>query len=126
MTHYETLKRILWYIKGTIDFGLFYEYSNSFGLVGYSNTDWAGDMDDKKSTRRFVFYMEDTTFTRSSKKQFIVNMWSRICSYYIMCLSFHMAKEIIEEIMNAIKEAYWNLCGQLIIHCINKESSILL
>jgi hypothetical protein len=32
MTHFKVLKRILWYIKGTIDFDLFYGYSNSFEL----------------------------------------------------------------------------------------------
>jgi hypothetical protein len=74
MTHCETLKRILWYIKGTIDFSLFYGYSNSFDLVGYSNTDCASNMDDRKSIMRFVFYIEDTTFTWSSKKQSIVTL----------------------------------------------------
>jgi len=36
MTHLKALKRILRYIKGTIDFGLFYGYSSSFDLVGNS------------------------------------------------------------------------------------------
>jgi len=36
MTHFKALKRILRYIKGTIDFGLFYGYSSSFDLVGNS------------------------------------------------------------------------------------------
>jgi hypothetical protein len=53
---------MLWYIKSTIDFDLFYSYSNSFELVGYSDSDWAEDMDDRKSTICFVFYMRDTTF----------------------------------------------------------------
>ncbi|XP_061951878.1 uncharacterized mitochondrial protein AtMg00810-like [Populus nigra] len=39
MTYFKALKRILRYIKGTIDFGLFYDYSNSFDLVGYSDSD---------------------------------------------------------------------------------------
>jgi hypothetical protein len=43
--HFKTLKWILWYIKGTVDFGLFYGYSNSFKLIGYSDSDWAGDME---------------------------------------------------------------------------------
>jgi hypothetical protein len=38
-----------------------------------------------------------------------------------MYLPFHMAKEIIEGIINATKEAYWNICGQLIIHFIAKN-----
>jgi hypothetical protein len=62
-THFKALKRILRYIKGIIDFVLFYGYSNSFDLVGYSDSDWARNMDDKKSTTSFVFYMEDTVFT---------------------------------------------------------------
>jgi hypothetical protein len=74
MTHCKALKRILRYIKGTIDFGLFYEYYNSFELVGYSDSDWVGDMDDRKSITSFVFYMRDTTFTWSSKKQPIVTL----------------------------------------------------
>ena len=39
MTHFKALKLILRYIKGTVDFGLFYVYSNSFELVGYSDSD---------------------------------------------------------------------------------------
>jgi hypothetical protein len=39
MTHFKALKLILRYIKGTVDFGLFYIYSNSFELVGYSDGD---------------------------------------------------------------------------------------
>jgi hypothetical protein len=39
MTHFKTLKRILWYIKGIVDFSLFYDYSNSFELMSYSDND---------------------------------------------------------------------------------------
>jgi len=74
MTHFKALKWILWYIKGIVDFGLFYGYSNNFELVGYSDSDCAGDMDDRKCTTSFVFYMKDTTFTWGSKKQSIVTL----------------------------------------------------
>jgi hypothetical protein len=39
MIHFKSLKQILWYIKGTVDFDLFYDYSNSFKLIGYSDND---------------------------------------------------------------------------------------
>jgi hypothetical protein len=68
ITHFKALKQILRYIKGTFDFGLFYGYSNNFELVGYNNSDWVRDMDDKKSTISSVFYMENITFIWSSKK----------------------------------------------------------
>ncbi|CAL1410462.1 unnamed protein product [Linum trigynum] len=67
-------KRILRYIKGTIDHGLFYTKSVNFKLVGYCDSDWAGDMDDRKSTTGFVFFLGDTAFTWSSKKQAIVTL----------------------------------------------------
>jgi hypothetical protein len=68
MTHFKALKRVLRCIKGTVDFCLFNGYSNSFELGGYSDNNWAGDMDDRKSITDFVFYIEDTTFTWSLKK----------------------------------------------------------
>ena len=71
-THLKTSKRILCYIKGTIDFGLLYSSSNNFKLVGDSNSDWVRDMDDRKSTTGFVFFMGDTAFIWMSKKQPIV------------------------------------------------------
>jgi len=74
ITHFKALKQILRYIKGTFDFGLFYGYSNNFELVGYNDSDWGGDMNNKKSIIYFVFYIGDITFTWSSKKQSIVTL----------------------------------------------------
>ncbi|XP_022883572.1 uncharacterized protein LOC111400387 [Olea europaea var. sylvestris] len=72
MTHMKVTKRILRYIKCTLDYGLVYSSSNEFKLVGYSNRDWGRDSDDRKSTTGYVFYLGDIAFTWSSKKQSIV------------------------------------------------------
>ena len=56
------------YIKAIIDFCLFYDYSSSFELVGYSDSNWAIDMNNRKSTTSFILYMGDTTFTWNSQK----------------------------------------------------------
>ncbi|KAH9697055.1 hypothetical protein KPL71_023445 [Citrus sinensis] len=58
----------------TINFGLLYSFSNDYKLVGYSDSDWGGDVDDRKSTTGFVFFMGDTAFTWMSKKQPIVTL----------------------------------------------------
>ena len=73
-THFKAAKRILRYLKGTIDFGLFYSVSNDYKLVGYSDSDWGGDIDNRRSTTGFVFFMGDTAFTWMSKKQPIVTL----------------------------------------------------
>ena len=71
---FKAAKRILRYLKGTIDFGLYYSVSDDCKLVGYSDSDWAGDSDDRKSTTGFVFFLGDTAFTWMSKKQPIVTL----------------------------------------------------
>ncbi|KAH9735669.1 hypothetical protein KPL71_017818 [Citrus sinensis] len=73
-THFKAAKRILHYIKGTTNFSLLYSFSNDYKLVGYSDNDWGGDVDDRKSTTRFVLFMGDTAFTWMSKKQPIVTL----------------------------------------------------
>jgi hypothetical protein len=72
--HWKAMKRILRYIKGTVSLGLFYSESSEFKLKGYSDSDWCGDVDDRKSTSGFVFYLGDTAFTWVSKKQPIVTL----------------------------------------------------
>ena len=73
-THFKAAKRILRYLKGTTDFGLYYSVSNDYKLIGYSDSDWVGDSDDRKSTTGFVFFLGDTAFTWMSKKQPIVTL----------------------------------------------------
>ncbi|KAH9752737.1 hypothetical protein KPL71_014822 [Citrus sinensis] len=73
-THFKAAKRILRYINGTTNCGLLYSFSNDYKLVGYSDSNWGGDVDDRKSTTRFVFFMGDTAFTWMSKKQPIVTL----------------------------------------------------
>jgi hypothetical protein len=72
--HWKAMKRILRCIKGTVSLGLFYSESSEFKLKGYSDSDWCGDVDDRKSTSGFVFYLGDTAFTWVSKKQPIVTL----------------------------------------------------
>jgi hypothetical protein len=68
----KTTKRILGFVKGTSSYGLFYLSSQNLEITGYSDSDWAGSLEDIKSTTGFVFFMGETTFTWTSKKQSIV------------------------------------------------------
>jgi len=73
-THWLAAKRILRYIKGTMNLGLFYAYGDEAKLVGYSNDDWGCDQDERKSTTGYVFYFSSTAFSWTSKKQAIVTL----------------------------------------------------
>ena len=45
------------YVITTVDFGVWYSKDTNDFLVGYSDSDWAGNADDKKSTSEGCFYM---------------------------------------------------------------------
>jgi hypothetical protein len=49
--------------------------------MGYSGNEWAEDMDDRKSTTGFVFYIENTTFTWSLKKRSIITLLTSEVEY---------------------------------------------
>ena len=49
-SHMKAVTRIFRYLVHTPKFGLWYPRGSSFSLVGYTDSDWAGDHDDRKST----------------------------------------------------------------------------
>ncbi|TYG79892.1 hypothetical protein ES288_D02G173500v1 [Gossypium darwinii] len=70
--HLLAAKRIFRYLKGTSDFGLFYKKGES--LVGFTDRDYAGGLDDRKSTSSYVFMIGSGAVSWSSKKQPIVTL----------------------------------------------------
>ena len=54
-SHWKAAKRILQYIQGTIQFGIHYSIGGKSLLVGFTDLDWAGDPNDRKSTAGYVF-----------------------------------------------------------------------
>ena len=49
-SHMIALKRIIKYVKTTADFGVWYSKDTNDVSAGYSDADWAGNADDRKST----------------------------------------------------------------------------
>eukprot|EP00253_Pinus_taeda_P016368 PITA_16368 len=70
-THWQAAKKILRYVNGTKGFGILYSSSESFMLKGYTDSDWAGSVDDRKSTS-YVFHMGSGAISWASKKQPVV------------------------------------------------------
>ena len=68
-THMTALKRIIKYVKTTTKFGAYYSKDTSDVLAGYSNADWEGNADDRKSTSGGCFYVGNNLVSWMSKKQ---------------------------------------------------------
>ena len=67
--HLGAAKRILRYIAGTVDFCLWYGHVSSFRLCGFVDSDWAGCLEDRRSTSGYVFNLGSGAICWSSKKQ---------------------------------------------------------
>ncbi|XP_045831137.1 uncharacterized mitochondrial protein AtMg00810-like [Trifolium pratense] len=72
--HMAAVKRILRYLKGTTSYGLWYERGKGEELVGWSDSDYAGDIDDRRSTFGYVFMIGTKAVSWSSKMQPIVTL----------------------------------------------------
>ncbi|XP_038715063.1 secreted RxLR effector protein 161-like [Tripterygium wilfordii] len=67
-SHLSAVKRILKYINDTLDFRIFYSKDTNASLAGYSDVDWAGYSDDKKSTSGGCFYLGTNLVAWHSKR----------------------------------------------------------
>ena len=56
-SHMIALKRIIKYVKTIANFGVWYSKDTNDVLAGYSDTNWAGNVDDRESTLGVCFYM---------------------------------------------------------------------
>jgi hypothetical protein len=100
-SHFALIKRILWYIEGTIEYGIVLSCSHSHELVVYSDADWAGCPDTRRSTSGYCVFLSDNLISWSSKRQHTVSRSSAEAEY--------------RGVANAVAEACWlrQLLGEL-------------
>ena len=79
-------KRVLRYLAGTPTLGLTYTHSHTqmhdaVTVTAYSDADWGGDLDDRKSTTGYVMFINDNPVSWNSKKQQTVALSSAESEY---------------------------------------------
>lgn len=67
--HWSAAKRILRYLAGTPSHGILLRRNTPLTLHGFSDADWAGDVDDFLSTNAYVVYLGSSPISWSSRKQ---------------------------------------------------------
>lgn len=67
--HWQAVKRLMRYLKGTVNYKLKFEKDQKEYLEGFSDADWAGDLDDRKSTSGYVYKFQQGCISWNSKKQ---------------------------------------------------------
>ena len=79
--HLALIKRVLRYLRGTLQHGLHLRASASTTLTAYSDADWAGCPDSRRSTSGYCVYYGDSLISWSSKRQTTVSRSSAEAEY---------------------------------------------
>lgn len=117
--HLMAVKRVLRYVKGTLNLGLYYKKeATDQTLEGFTDSDFAGDSDDSRSTSGYVFMMSKAAVAWSSKKQPIVTLSTTEAEYVAAsacaCQSVWM-KEVLKGFNQSQESA-------IVIKCDNSSS----
>ncbi|KAK9068004.1 hypothetical protein SSX86_012115 [Deinandra increscens subsp. villosa] len=81
VSHWHALKRIIRYLQGTISFGLTLDRSSSSALRAYTDADWAGCPDTRRSTSGYCVYYGSNLVAWSSKRQSTISRSSAEAEY---------------------------------------------
>src|SRR5579871_5854511 len=78
--HWKVVKRIFRYLKGTADFGITYG-NTKIKLEGYSNADWGGNLDNRRSTTGYLFTYRSRATSWKGKQQTTVALSTTEAEY---------------------------------------------
>ena len=88
-SHLLAAKRIMRYLKGTLGYGIIFPHQtkedDNLHLVAYSNSNWCGDLVDRKSTMGQVFLLFGSHISWNSKKQLVVALSTCEAEYIAAC-----------------------------------------
>ena len=84
VTHWKAAKRVIRYLKRTKDFMVTYRRLDSLEIIGYSNSDFPGCQDSKRSTSAYVFMQAGGVISWKSAKQTLIAS-STMAEEFIAC-----------------------------------------
>eukprot|EP00253_Pinus_taeda_P035538 PITA_35538 len=94
--HWTTMKWVFRYLCGTSDYGLCYQgrpgLDRELDIYGFVDVDWAGDLDQRRSTSGYVFNLFGGAFSWMIKKQSIVALSTTKAEYMA---ATHASKEAV-------------------------------
>lgn len=91
VNHWESCKRVLRYLKGTLYHGLQLQANNQVQVQGFADYDWAGIIDDRRLVSGYYVYFVSNLISWSSKKQQVVAQLSTEVEYRALA---HITSEI--------------------------------
>ena len=84
--HLATMKRILRYVQGTLDLCFYLHRTSPVDLTVYSDANWAGCPDTRRSTSGYGVFLGDNLISWSSKRQTTVSRSSAEAEYRVVAI----------------------------------------
>ena len=116
--HLEVAKRILRYVARTIDFGIWYSNVSNSNFFGFTDSDWASCLEDRKSTYGYMFSLCSGAISWSSKKQDIIALSSSEVEYVAATASVCQTVWLRRLLADFLQEKK----GVIVIFCDNKAA----
>ncbi|GKB51934.1 ribonuclease H-like domain-containing protein [Tanacetum coccineum] len=113
--HFSALKRILRYVRGTLNYDLQLFSSSTTDLVAYSDTDWAGCPTTRRSTSGYCVFLGNNLLSWSSKRQPTLSRSSAEAEYR------GVANAVAETcwLRNLLRELHTPLSSVTLVYCDN-------
>ncbi|KAG7540627.1 hypothetical protein ISN45_Aa07g008040 [Arabidopsis thaliana x Arabidopsis arenosa] len=114
VSHLNVVKRIIKYVKGTVEYRLSYTKHTNHNLAGFCDADWSGCLDGRQSTSGGCFFLGNNLIAFHSKKQNCVYLSSTQAEYIAMgscCTQLPWMKQMLAD--------YGMTSEILLIHCDN-------
>jgi len=83
MDHWKAAKKILKYLQGTKDHMLIYRRTDNLEVIGYSDSDYAGCIELRKSTFGYIFMLTEGAISWKSVKESIIGT----CTIEVECMT---------------------------------------
>jgi len=113
----NAVKRVIKYVKGTLDFGLHYTFETNVNLAGFCDADWAGCLDDRHSTSGGCFFLGNNLVAWHSKKQNCVSLSTAEAEYIALgscCTQLLWMRQMLVD--------YGIISDPMLVHCDNMSA----
>ena len=100
--HWIAVERIMRYLVGTMYLALLYRKNELKSCVGFSDADWAGDLDERKSTSGYIFQLSGAAISWRSKKQAYVAL-STAEAEYIALASAAQEADWVQQLLTDLR-----------------------
>ncbi|XP_043714848.1 secreted RxLR effector protein 161-like [Telopea speciosissima] len=106
--HLDAAKQILKYVNTTCDMGILYNKGTVFSLLGFTDADFGGDLDDRRSTFGYVFSCGSGCVSWCSKKQDSISLSTMEAEYKASTLAAQECiwlRRLIEDVYASIHKS---------------------